>query len=42
MFGHDEALERAIAQFTEGTVNGPGIEVIQPHPHLSAPTMGRA
>lgn len=42
MFGHDVALERAIAQFTEGTVNGPGIEVIQPHPHLSAPTMGRA
>ncbi|MFE7898165.1 hypothetical protein ACFU3E_11740 [Streptomyces sp. NPDC057424] len=42
MFGHDQALERAIAQFTEGTVNAPGIEVIQPHPHLSAPTAGRA
>ncbi|MBL1083649.1 hypothetical protein JK359_17020 [Streptomyces actinomycinicus] len=42
MFGHDQALERAIAQFAEGTASGPGIEVVQHHPHLRPSGAGRA
>ncbi|MBG0850541.1 hypothetical protein I2W78_01385 [Streptomyces spinoverrucosus] len=42
VFGHDQALERAIAQFADGTVTGPGIEVVQHHPHLSSSVAGRA